>query len=236
MKSFGLILYGSLASSLSLAFPLLVTAGLVPGGTWVWADALMAVGVFAAMQAVGIAVLLVINPQAIEVRNQGIVSGAQKRQPLADAIVSTVLFFVLTGLLIFLPMDVFWLRLLGQVGDTVSIVGGGAAAVSLVGMYVVLAQNEFAAPNVQDQSEQGQRLIDKGLYGVVRHPFYTCLMGFFCGLTLWLGSYAGLLGCGLLLTVLAARMMVEEQYLSRNLAGYDAYLTRVRWRIVPYLL
>lgn len=88
---------------------------------------------------------------------------------------------------------------------------------------------------MQDQSNQGQRVVDTGVYGVVRHPFYTGLLAFFVGLVLWLGSYPAAIACGSLAFILVVRIAIEERYLRRNLDGYKSYRTRVRWKILPYI-
>lgn len=138
MRTIGLVLYGVFASGTALALPLLLTAGLLPDGTWYWAQALIAVGVFAVMQAVGIVVLMAVNPQSIEVRNQSILSGEDKKQPLADRIVSTFLVLAMFGLLVFTPIDVFELRLMEPVGATAALFGGGLAIAGLVFTYIAV--------------------------------------------------------------------------------------------------
>jgi protein-S-isoprenylcysteine O-methyltransferase Ste14 len=55
------------------------------------------------------------------------------------------------------------------------------------------------------------------------------------GLPLWLQSYAGALLAGIPIAVLAVRIVFEERLLARELKGYDAYTSRVRYRLIPLL-
>ena len=117
-----------------------------------------------------------------------------------------------------------------------TVVGSGIMADNLsddVGL--VLFQNAFATPIVKDQSDRGQVLIDSGLYGVVRHPFYLGILLFFLGLALWLESYASAAALLLPLATLIARITVEEKTLREMLEGYEEYTKRVRFRLVPFV-
>jgi protein-S-isoprenylcysteine O-methyltransferase Ste14 len=98
-----------------------------------------------------------------------------------------------------------------------------------------LFQNAFAAPIVKDQSERGHVLIDTGLYGRIRHPFYLGLLFLLMGLALWLESYASVLALLLPFVFLIARITVEERTLRETLPGYGDYMKRVRYRLVPFV-
>jgi protein-S-isoprenylcysteine O-methyltransferase Ste14 len=78
-------------------------------------------------------------------------------------------------------------------------------------------------------------LIDTGLYGHIRHPFYLGFLVFFLGLALWLESYAGVAALLLPFAFLVARIKVEEKTLRVTLPGYPEYTRRVRYRLVPFV-
>lgn len=119
------------------------------------------------------------------------------------------------------------------------------AIVSLLGLmlYVggwwiltlAMKVNPFAVPVVRLQKERHQRVIDTGVYAVVRHPMYTGFAPFAIGPALWLGSYPAALLALVPITVLAVRSVFEEQFLKQQLKGYDAYMDRVRYRLVPFV-
>lgn len=224
----GLMLYAGAASAFAIAVPLLLTAALVPGGTWMWPRGLATVGFFALWQFLGTGVMLLINPRSIEVRTQPIIAEEGRGQPWADRVISSVMVAAMLALVAFIPADVFWLKLLPPVPEPVARLGAGLAMAGLAGAYVAVAQNEYAAPNVQDQSARGQRLIDRGLYRLVRHPMYASMITIFAGLALWLGSAAAALASLALVPILLARIDVEERYLKAHLDGYAAYAARAR--------
>ena len=111
-----------------------------------------------------------------------------------------------------------------------------AALVFLLGyaLYaLVLRQNAWLARTVEVQ--QGQHLVDTGVYGVVRHPMYTATLLLFMTMPLILGSWFALLIFLAYPLIIRKRILNEEAVLKAGLPGYADYLTRVRWRLIPYL-
>ncbi len=78
-------------------------------------------------------------------------------------------------------------------------------------------------------------MVSTGLYRYVRHPMYAAFVPFAIGSALLLGSWYGLLGGLLLIGMIAWRAVQEERVLRDELDGYSAYMTRVRYRFVPFL-
>ncbi len=235
MSKLGVTLSSGLFSAAILSVLIVLPAGLVPDGTWVWERGLWAVGVGTVLQTAATAVVAALNPDGLKVRKQGILADRDKGQPTADKIVSVGLLVSSIVVFVFPALDVFWLRLAAPPPPLVSNAGGIAAILGLVIAQIVVLQNKFAAPNVQDQSEFGQELVDSGLYATVRHPMYTGFLIMMCGLALWLESYVTLAGCAAFFVLVLARMRIEEMYLSDNLDGYKAYMSRVRYRLIPYV-
>lgn len=103
--------------------------------------------------------------------------------------------------------------------------------------YAAVWQNAFATPTVHDQTADGQRVVDTGVYAFIRHPLYAGNLVTFSGLALWLGSYAALTGVAVMLAFTLARiMLLEEPHLLRALPDYADYAKRVRARLIPFLL
>jgi protein-S-isoprenylcysteine O-methyltransferase Ste14 len=98
-------------------------------------------------------------------------------------------------------------------------------------MFLAFRENSFAAATVQVDS--GQRVIDTGLYGVVRHPMYLGALIMFVATPIALGSWFGLVPAALLAGAIAWRLIDEEDFLVRNLPGYADYRRRVHARLVP---
>jgi len=164
------------------------------------------------------------------------VAVAEKRQPLIDAVGSVFYAFLIVAWVVFIPVDVFRLRLLAPPIHTVSAAGAVLVIVGLLVAYAAIAQNRFAAPTIHDQRPDGQQVIDTGLYAVVRHPFYAGLLLVYAGVALWLGSYAALIAASGFLILTLARIVIEEAYLRQSLPAYAGYARRVRGRLIPCLL
>lgn len=117
--------------------------------------------------------------------------------------------------------------------DWVSI---AAAAVFLLfyGLYAeVLRENAYLSRTVEVQ--QGQKLVDTGLYGIVRHPMYFVTVFLFLSMPLILGSLWSLLLFLPYPFLLVQRIRNEETLLKAELDGYEDYTHRVRCRLIPFL-
>jgi protein-S-isoprenylcysteine O-methyltransferase Ste14 len=105
--------------------------------------------------------------------------------------------------------------------------------VAMYAFYRTFRENSFAAPVVKIQKERGQTVVTTGPYGLVRHPMYAGGSLLFFGVPMLLGSGYGLALAPAWLILLMLRIPLEERMLRENLDGYDAYMKRVRWRLVP---
>ena len=111
-----------------------------------------------------------------------------------------------------------------------------AAVVFLAGyaMFgVVLRQNAYLSRTIEVQ--EGQRVIDSGLYGIVRHPMYTSTLLMFLAMPLILGSWQALPVFLAYPFLIVKRICNEEVVLKRELPGYETYCQRLRWRLIPYI-
>jgi protein-S-isoprenylcysteine O-methyltransferase Ste14 len=227
-EEFMLVLRGLIGGLFQVAVFAALLLG--PAGTWHWSRAIHFLVVYGLVNSVSIVALARLAPASLEAR---LTAPSAKSQPLADRVVTPLLIVSVLAWVAFIPVDVFRLRLLPLPPLEVSVVG---VVVSLAGYAIIwttLFQNAFAAPIVKDQSERGQVLIDTGLYGRIRHPFYLGLLLFFAGLALWLESYASVPALLLPFAFLVARIKVEEKSLRDTLQGYADYTRRVRYRLVP---
>jgi protein-S-isoprenylcysteine O-methyltransferase Ste14 len=116
-----------------------------------------------------------------------------------------------------------------SVGTT--LFGDALVLIGFYGIFVTFKENSFAAATVRAESEQ--RVISSGPYAIMRHPMYTSALILFVGSPLALGSWWGLVPVAALAAVIVWRLLDEEKYLARNLAGYAEYQREVRARLVP---
>ena len=113
----------------------------------------------------------------------------------------------------------------------VVIVGNVLVAIGLVLAQLVVIQNSYAAATITVEADQ--KVVSTGLYGLVRHPMYVGTLIMMIGTPLALDSYWGLLAIVFALPVLAARIDDEEKMLRDELDGYDEYMHKVHYRLVP---
>ncbi len=104
---------------------------------------------------------------------------------------------------------------------------------STVFIMWVMRENSFAAPVVKVQRERGHHVVSSGPYAWVRHPMYSGAILFFIGMPLLLGSAWGLVMSPLFAVLFAIRAKIEERALIAGLPGYDDYISRVRYRLLP---
>ena len=206
------------------------------GGVWVWPRAYAYLAVYAALAVTGSVALAMARPASFQVRRQGLVASREKRQPVIDAVGSVLYLALFLAWVVFIPIDVFRLRLLPPPSLAISALGAAAMVAGVVIAHVAIAQNPFAAPTIHDQKSDGQRVIDAGLYAVVRHPFYAGMLLVYAGTSLWLGSYSALIASAGFVVMTLARIAIEEAFLRKELPAYAAYARRVRGRLIPYLL
>lgn len=97
----------------------------------------------------------------------------------------------------------------------------------------VMRENAYLSRTIK--VEEGQKVVDTGLYGVVRHPMYAVTILLFMAMPLVLGSWYALIVFAFYPAIIIVRLKDEEDLLTRELPGYDAYKQKVKYRIIPFI-
>ena len=105
--------------------------------------------------------------------------------------------------------------------------------IGYLGYMEVMRENEYLARTIK--VEEGQRVIDTGLYGIVRHPMYLATLFMFLPMPLILGSLWGLIPISLYIPLISARIIGEEKLLKKELLGYGDYTKKVKYRLIPFV-
>ena len=111
-----------------------------------------------------------------------------------------------------------------------------ATAVFLLGYILyaeVLRENAYLSRTVEVQ--ENQKVIDTGLYGIVRHPMYMSTFLLFLSMPLVLGSVISFVIMLVYIPIIAKRISNEEQVLEEGLAGYSDYKKQVKYKVIPYI-
>lgn len=197
----------------------------VPAGTLAWGRGWLLMSLlFVPMLALGL-VLLLKAPELLRKRlNSGEGETAQKKVVGLAAMVF-LLGFIAAGL----DFRFGWTHVQGWIVAIASVL-----FLASYGMYAeVLRENAYLSRTVEVQAEQ--KVIDTGLYGIVRHPMYAASVLMFMSMPLVLGSWVSLLVFLVYPILIVMRIRNEEQVLLAGLEGYAAYREKVKYSLIPFI-
>ena len=197
----------------------------LPAGTFVWRQAWLLLGIlFVPMFIAG----LIMMKRAPDLLRKRLDAKEEEKEQKTVIVLSGLMFlaaFIVAGLnfrfrWIVLPVWVSW-----------------AAAVLFLLSYVlyaeVLRENVWLSRTVEVQ--ENQKVVDTGLYGIVRHPMYMTTLLLFLSMPLVLGSVISFVIMLLYIPIIAKRIRNEEQVLEGGLEGYAEYKKRIRYKVIPFV-
>ena len=179
---------------------------------------------FVPMLGAGI-VMMLRDPALLEKR----LNAKEKQGEQKEVVWGSGLMFIAAFVLAGLNFRFGWLRLPDWAVWT-------ASAVFLLAYLMwgeVLRENAWLSRTVEVQ--EGQRVVDHGLYGVVRHPMYSASVLLFLSMPLVLNSPLSFLVMLCYLPLIAKRIRNEEKLLQKELPGYEEYAERVKYRLIPFI-
>lgn len=217
----------TLISSL-MTLALLAALLQLPAGRWDWKAGWECWLANLAIMVVGGVTLYYRNPELLRRRSEVGENTLLWDKALVTALISTFcLQFVMAGLDLGRsnsgPGPVMWWS------------GLLAANLGFFGMLWCMLVNTHFEATVRLQEDRQHKLVDSGPYAWVRHPGYSTGLLYFLGLGLMLGSWWALTLWGVEIAILAARLVLEEDFLTQALEGYADYRKRVRYRLLPGL-
>ncbi len=112
----------------------------------------------------------------------------------------------------------------------------GAAAIFVIGYILyaeVLRENAYLSRTIEVQ--ENQKVVDTGLYSIVRHPMYSATLLLFLAMPLILGSVFSFIIFLAYPFIIIKRLKGEEEFLENELAGYSEYKQKVKYRLIPYI-
>ena len=197
----------------------------LPAGSFAFWQGWLLMGVLFVPMFIAGLILLVKNPKLLESRLNA--KEKERKQSLVVKL-SGLMFiggFVLAGLNFrfgwyILPM---WVSIVGAV-----------AFLTAYALYAeVLRENTYLSRTIEVQ--ENQKVVDSGLYGIVRHPMYAVTLLLFFSMPIILGSVFALAVFLAYPFIIVARIKNEEQVLAENLDGYKAYMQKVKYRLIPFI-
>ena len=218
-----LIVQGLAKYLLGLGFVALLL--FIPAGTiWYWNGWLFIGLLFIPMFILGV-VLLIKAPDLLEKR----LNDKEKEDDQRKVVVLSLLMFLAGFILSAVDFRFGW----SNVPLVVVIV---AAVILLIsyGLYAeVMRENQYLSRTVE--VFEGQRVVDTGMYGIVRHPMYMTTVLLFLSIPLVLGSWIGFIIFLVYPFLLVKRIKNEEKVLEEGLEGYTEYKSKVKYRMIPFI-
>lgn len=208
---------------LAIVFTALFT--FLPAGTFnYWNGKLFMIVLLVPMFIVGI-VLMIRNPELLKKR----LNSKEKQKEQGVVIKLSVVLFSVGFISAGLSFRFGW----GLVPDIVSWI---AAVIFLFGYLLyteVLRENAYLSRIVEIQ--ENQKVVDTGVYGVVRHPMYSSTILLFLSMPLVLGSFISFVIFLFYPLILIKRIRNEEKILEEGLKGYKDYKKKVKYKVIPYI-
>jgi protein-S-isoprenylcysteine O-methyltransferase Ste14 len=200
-------------------------------GTVVWPEAWIFLAGSALLSLVSGLVIARHNPDLLRERMRGPMQEGQKSwdKPLLAIIIAFV-----AALPIVAGIDAVRLGL-SHMPIGLEVFGGVLVCFGVYMFHIVMVTNAYATTVVRVQSERGHKVISTGPYVYVRHPMYTGVIFYFCGMALLLGSWWATAIAAVIGILFGVRALWEEKTLEHELEGYAAYADRVRYRLIPWL-
>jgi protein-S-isoprenylcysteine O-methyltransferase Ste14 len=221
----GRALFNTLA--MALGFAVCVVG---PAVTWTDRWAWTLVGAYVVVHVYGTLRIVRFNPDLLVERAR---RQPQPGQPKADKVLTWAFTVSYTLVIVISSADGSRWHVWSERAGAISWAGLSLFAAGWWLVLRALEINAFAVRVIRHQPERGHRVIDTGVYRVVRHPMYAGLVAVLIGAPLWLGSTLGLLLAAMPIGFLMVRIVVEEQVLCKNVAEYTRYTQRVRSRLIP---
>ena len=197
----------------------------VPAGTIMfWNGWLLIVVLFVPMFVAGI-VMMIKNPKLLEKR----LNAKEKEQEQKAVVLLSGLMFLAAFIVAGLNFRFSWI----VIPNWVVIVGTVIFLLAYAMYAEVLRENTYLSRTVEVQ--ENQKVIDTGLYGIVRHPMYSATLLLFIPMGIILGSPISSVILLIYIPIIGKRMKNEEKVLEEGLEGYKEYKTRVRYKVIPFV-
>ena len=211
---------GFLAGLLIVGLLLFIAAGTFA----FWQAWLLIIILFVPMLLAGL-VMMKKSPDLLRKR----LNGKEEQAEQKTVILLSGLMFLAAFIAAGLNVRFGWIQLPGAVSF--------AAAVIFLLAYIlyaeVMRENAYLSRTVEVQ--ENQKVIDTGLYGIVRHPMYMSTLLLFLSMPLVLGSVISFVIMLVYIPIISMRIRNEEQVLEEGLAGYKEYKQRVRYKVIPFV-
>lgn len=206
----------------------LIIVGLLlflPANTFKYWNAWLLIGlIFIPMFIAGI-ILMIKNPDLLRKR----LNAKEKEVKQKFVVLFSGLMFILGFIIAGLNFRYEWLIL----PNIIVIISSILFIIAYILYAEVLRENTYLSRTIEVQ--ENQKVVDSGLYGIVRHPMYAVTILLFLTVPLILGSIYSFIIFLVYPFIIAKRIKNEEEVLENNLEGYKEYKEKVKYKIIPFI-
>ena len=153
----------------------------------------------------------------------------EKEQEQKEVVLLSGLMFIIGFIVAGLNYRYGW----NTVPNVIVLVSSGLFILSYIMYALVLKENTYLSRTIE--VEENQKVVDYGLYGIVRHPMYSITIFLFLSMPLILGSLYSFMVFLIYPFVIIKRIKNEEKVLEKELKGYIEYKKRVKYRLIPFI-
>jgi len=197
----------------------------LPAGTFRYPQGWLLIGILFVPMFIAGLIMMKKNPELLKKR----LNAKEKETEQKEVILFSGLMFLAAFILAGLSFRFGWLML----PFAASIIFGAVFLAAYALYAEVLRENTYLSRTIEVQ--ENQKVIDTGLYGIVRHPMYTATVFLFLAMPLVLGSVISFAVMLCYIPIIVKRIRNEEQVLTKDLQGYEAYKKKVKHRLIPYI-
>lgn len=170
-------------------------------------------------------ILMVKNPELLKKRLNAKETENEQKKVIAFSGIMFVVGFIIAGL----NYRYSWI----VIPKVVVIISSVLFILAYILYAEVLRENTYLSRTIEVQ--QNQKVIDTGLYGIVRHPMYFATILLFLSMPLILGSIFSFVIFLMYPFIIAKRIRNEEKVLEKDLVGYSEYKNKVKYKIIPFV-
>ena len=169
--------------------------------------------------------MMINNPELLKRR----LNAKEKENTQKEVVALSGIMFIVGFIIAGLNYRYNWMEL----SNSIVIIGSILFLLSYFLYAIVLIQNEYLLRTIE--VEKDQKLVDAGLYGIIRHPMYIATISLFLSMPLILGSFYSFIIFLAYPFIIVKRIKNEEKVLEKDLKGYKEYEKKVKYKLIPYI-
>ena len=197
----------------------------LPAGTFSFFGGWLLMGILFVPMFVAGVVMMFTNPDLLKSR----LDAKEERKEQDTVVKLSGLMFIVGFVISGLGVRFGWYTL----PKTVTYIGAALFLVAYILYAEVLRENTYLSRTIKVQ--ENQKVVDRGLYGIVRHPMYAATLLLFLSMPIVLGSVYSFAVFLLYPLIISKRIKDEEKLLEQELDGYKEYKQKVKYRLIPFV-